>query len=83
MTLPQRQVWSLVEARQALERLVGVAVDWTVLDEYLTRFVVEPSHAAHRAGLGLLRDAGNGARGPAGHAAGTAFAPIWVKARAA
>jgi segregation and condensation protein A len=41
----KRAVWSLAEAREALERLIGEAPDWTRLDEYLISFVVEPSLA--------------------------------------
>src|SRR5229473_4723577 len=41
--LVKRTVWSLAEAREALERLIGHASDWTRLDEYLISFVVEPS----------------------------------------
>src|SRR5215831_6739081 len=43
--LAKRTVWSLAEARETLERLIGQAPDWTRLDEYLISFVVEPSHA--------------------------------------
>ena len=38
-----RTVWSLAEARAALERLVGATADWSRLDEYLAAYVVEPS----------------------------------------
>jgi segregation and condensation protein A len=41
--LAQRTVWSLAEAREALERLIGRSPDWSRLDEYLITFVVEPS----------------------------------------
>jgi segregation and condensation protein A len=41
----QRTVWSLAEARDALERLIGQSSDWARLDEYLISFVVEPSLA--------------------------------------
>jgi segregation and condensation protein A len=41
----KRQVWSLAEAREALERLIGQTSDWARLDEYLISFVVEPSFA--------------------------------------
>jgi segregation and condensation protein A len=41
--LAQRTVWSLAEAREALERLIGRSSDWSRLDEYLITFVVEPS----------------------------------------
>src|SRR6266571_2547843 len=40
--VPQRQVWSLAEARAALERLVGTSADWSRLDEYLVAYVTEP-----------------------------------------
>jgi segregation and condensation protein A len=39
----KRTVWSLAEAREALERLIGTSEDWSRLDEYLLTFVVEPS----------------------------------------
>jgi segregation and condensation protein A len=42
----KRTVWSLAEARVALERLVGLAADWTRIDEFLIKYVVEPSLAA-------------------------------------
>jgi segregation and condensation protein A len=39
----RRTVWSLAEAREALERLIGTSEDWSRLDEYLLTYVVEPS----------------------------------------
>jgi segregation and condensation protein A len=44
--LPKRTVWSLAEAREAIERLIGLATDWCALDDYLVAYMVEPSHAA-------------------------------------
>jgi len=41
-----RQVWSLAEARQALERLIGQSHDWSRLDHYLLSYVVEPAMRA-------------------------------------
>jgi segregation and condensation protein A len=38
-----RTVWSLAEAREALERLIGVSADWGRLDEFLISYLVEPS----------------------------------------
>ena len=40
--VPQRRVWSLAEARAALERLLGISEDWSRLDEYLLAYVTEP-----------------------------------------
>src|SRR5713101_9223733 len=39
-------VWSLSEARASLERLVGMAEDWSRLDEYLISYLVDPSQKA-------------------------------------
>src|SRR5271168_2954871 len=41
--VPKRTVWSLAEAREALERLVGQSMDWSPLDQYLIVYLVEPS----------------------------------------
>ena len=46
MHLAKRTVWSLAEARASLERLVGMAEDWSCLDEYLLAYVVDPSQKA-------------------------------------
>lgn len=42
VTVRRRPVWSLADARQALERLVGGALEWTRLDHYLLQYMVEP-----------------------------------------
>ena len=44
--MQKRAVWSLAEAREALERLVGSSTDWTRIDEYLINYIVEPSQRA-------------------------------------
>jgi segregation and condensation protein A len=44
--LAKRTVWSLSEARASLERLVGIAEDWSRLDEYLLSYVADPSQKA-------------------------------------
>ncbi|MBL8587003.1 MAG: segregation/condensation protein A [Methylobacteriaceae bacterium] len=42
VTFKKREVWSLSEARAALERLAGVARDWTELDGFLIEYCVGP-----------------------------------------
>jgi segregation and condensation protein A len=42
----QRTVWSLAEARSALERLIGQSDDWSRIDGFLIQYVVEPALAA-------------------------------------
>ena len=44
--LPKRTVWSLAEAREALERLIGKSLDWSPLDQYLIAYLVDPSMTA-------------------------------------
>ena len=41
-----RTVWSLADAREALERMVGLSHDWGRLDEYLISYLVDPSMRA-------------------------------------
>jgi len=77
----QRSVWSLAEARAAVERLIGRAADWSRLDEFLIAYVVEPSMRATvlasslAATLELVRE---GAMEMHQH---VAFAPIYVRKR--
>jgi segregation and condensation protein A len=44
--VPKRTVWSLAEAREALERLVGQSMDWSPLDQYLVAYLADPAMAA-------------------------------------
>jgi segregation and condensation protein A len=81
--VPHRTVWSLADARVALERLIGGASDWARLDEYLIAYVVEPAQRAtamassFAASLELVRE---GVLEVHQHAA---FAPLYVRKRAA
>jgi segregation and condensation protein A len=76
-----RQVWSLAEARAALERLIGRTEDWHELDSYLLTYAVEPALRATvlasslAATLELVRE---GAMEVHQH---SAFAPIYVRKR--
>lgn len=81
--LAKRTVWSLAEARAALDRMVGTSDDWSRLDEYLLSYVVEPSQRAtvfassFAAALELVRE------GAAEINQKEAFAPIYVRKRLA
>ena len=74
-----RNVWTLAEAREALERLVGHLKDWTSLDVYLLEFMVEPSMrptilaSTLSATLEMVREGKLSVRQD------KAFAPVWVK----
>jgi segregation and condensation protein A len=77
----KRAVWSLAEAREALERLIGQSPDWACLDEFLIRYVVEPSLAptvfasSFASTLEMVRE---GVMEVHQHAA---FAPLYVRKR--
>ena len=40
--MPPRTVWSLKEARDELERLLGMTLDWAPLDRLLVEFLADP-----------------------------------------
>jgi segregation and condensation protein A len=42
----KRTVWSLAEARDALERMIGQSSDWSRIDQFLIAYVVEPAMRA-------------------------------------
>jgi segregation and condensation protein A len=78
-------VWSLSEARASLERLVGSAEseDWSSLDQYLMRYVIDPSQKAtvfassFAAALELVRE------GTVDLHQQEAFAPLYFRKRPA
>ena len=79
--MPKRTVWSLAEAREALERLIGLTMDWGPLNQYLAAYLTEPSMRAtvlassFAATLEMVRE---GQLEVNQHAA---FAPLYVRKR--
>jgi len=82
VVVQQRAVWSLAEAREALERLAGIAAEWTVLDDFLLHYCVDMQTArtirasALSASLEMVREGRFDMRQD------QAFAPLWVRRRA-
>jgi segregation and condensation protein A len=82
VVLKQRTVWSLAEAREALERLAGVAAEWTVLDDYLLQYCADMQTArtvrasSFSASLELVREGHFDIRQD------RPFAPLWLRRRA-
>ena len=83
ITLRKRTVWSLAEARDALQRIAGDVQDWSVLDDFLIGYCVTPElrrtvrASALSAALEMVK-------------AGTLvlrqdepFAPLWIKSQPA
>jgi segregation and condensation protein A len=77
----RRPVWSLVEARQALERLIGGTSDWTVMDDFLVAYCVAPDMrktvraSTFSASLEMVREGAIDLRQDC------AFAPLWLRTR--
>ncbi|MEZ5811318.1 MAG: ScpA family protein [Rhizobiaceae bacterium] len=46
VTIAERQVWSLKQARERLVELIGAVSDWTALDRFLVDYLVEPAERA-------------------------------------
>jgi len=76
-----RNVWALVDAREALTRLVGQAGDWATLDSYLASYLDQPEMrtsvmaSSFAATLELVRD------GQLELHQHEAFAPIYMRRR--
>jgi segregation and condensation protein A len=82
VTIARRHVWSLSEARAALEKLIGdTFVDWMDLDRFIRRYMASPEDGAtvrassFSAMLELVRE------GRADIRQDKPFAPLWLKRR--
>jgi segregation and condensation protein A len=81
VTLKKRMVWSLAEARVALERLAGKISEWTTMDHFLIEYCVAPElrrtarASCFASSLELVRE------GVIEIRQDRAFAPIWMKNR--
>jgi segregation and condensation protein A len=81
VTLRQRSVWSLAQARSELEKFTGRALDWTVLDAYLAAFCTTPEvrrtvrASTLSASLEMVREGAISIRQD------EPFAPLWIKSQ--
>lgn len=78
--ISKRAVWSLQDAREALERLIGERKEWARLDDYLMEYLVKPEDRASvlassfTASLELVRN------GSVQMRQSEAFAPLYLRA---
>jgi segregation and condensation protein A len=79
--LRQRTVWTLAEARVALERLVGASEDWSRLDQFLIAYVVEPALRATAMASSLAATLEMVREGRIDVHQHAAFAPIFLRKR--
>ena len=83
VSLKRRVVWSLADARVALERLAGSISEWTTMDEFLIEYCVAPEQrrtaraSCFSASLEMVREGRIEIRQD------RAFAPLWVKTKQA
>lgn len=79
--ISKRKVWSLQQARETLQRLIGLTKEWARLDDYLIHYLVEPEQRASvlassfTASLELVRD------GTVQIRQSEAFAPLYLRMR--
>jgi segregation and condensation protein A len=79
----KRTVWSLVEAREALERMVGATDDWARLDQFLIAYVVDPKMRATAMASSLAATLELVREGQLELHQHAAFAPIYLRKRGA
>lgn len=77
----QRTVWSLQEAREQLQRLIGQATDWSRLDQYLIQYLVEPAQRATAFASSLAATLELVREGVIEVHQQAAFAPIYLRKR--
>lgn len=79
ITVRQRFVWSLAQARKELERLAGRALDWTLLDPYLAAFCTTPQMSRTVRASALSASLEMAREGLISIHQDKAFAPLWIK----
>jgi len=79
VTLKQRAVWSLVQARAELERLIGAVTDWSPLDAYLIHYCTSPEmrRTVRASSLSAMLEMAR--EGLVEIRQDAPFAPLWVK----
>lgn len=77
--LHKRAVWSLAEAREALQRIAGHAADWSALDSFLLAYCVAPGmrRTVRASGLSVALEMVK--EGTLAVRQDHAFAPLWIK----
>ncbi|ACB96280.1 segregation and condensation protein A [Beijerinckia indica] len=83
VTLKQRTVWSLTQARAELERLIGAVADWSPLDAYLLHYCTTPEmrRTVRASSLSAMLEMAR--EGLVALRQDEPFAPLWVKSIAA
>lgn len=80
--MPPRPVWSVQDARERLERLLGQSLDWAPLDVLIAQYVVAPEmrRTAMASSLGASLEMAR--EGLADLRQARAFAPLYMRRRA-
>jgi segregation and condensation protein A len=81
LRMEPRTVWSLKEARDELERLLGMNVDWAPLDQLLAEFLVEPELRKTALALGFTATLEMTREGQLEIRQSKSFAPLLIRRR--
>ncbi len=81
--LKKRVVWSLIEAREALARLSGLAIDWSEFDDFLVAYCADSAMRRTVRASAFLVTLEMVKEGRLLLRQDRAFAPLWVKAAGA
>jgi len=79
----QRTVWSLKEARDELERLLGMSCDWAPLDQLLAEFLLGPELRRTALASGFTATLEMTREGALEIRQARMFAPLFVRRRSA
>jgi segregation and condensation protein A len=79
--LPHRNVWTLSEARELLEALIGRSVSWMSLDDFLVDYLAEPSMRATVRASSFSASLELAKEGKLDLRQDTPFAPIFMRSR--
>jgi segregation and condensation protein A len=79
--LPHRNVWTLSEARELLEALIGRSVSWMSLDDFLMDYLAEPSMRATVRASSFSASLELAKEGKLDLRQDTPFAPIFMRSR--
>jgi len=82
VTLHKRRVWSLNDAREALERLIGFTGEWVSLDEHLLRYLADPMMRPTVMASTLSATLEFAREGKVALHQDSPFGPLWIRPKA-
>jgi len=81
--MPGRTIWTLAEAREILERILGPTTDWTPLDSFLSDYLDRPGARATVRASSLSASLELAKEGKLDLRQDRPYAPVFLRARPA